>query len=171
MFQLSKIISAFMCISFILVGQVACSGSAVQPAAKINVVPGKTVDLNNTKQVKKILASQYNEWKSVKHRDGGLSKSGIDCSGLVYLTFAQKLGIEIPRSTELQSSIGKSIKQSQLKPGDLVFFKTGFKQRHVGIYVGNQQFLHTSSSKGVTMSRLDNVYWAKNYWQSRRVQF
>lgn len=171
MFRLTKSFTILIGILCLLTVQLACSGSSVQPAAEVNVVPGKVVDLNNTSRVKKILDSQYNEWKSVRHRDGGLSKSGVDCSGLVYLTYANKLGIKIPRSTELQSSVGVPVKQGQLKPGDLVFFKTGFKQRHVGIYVGNNQFLHASSSKGVTLSRLDNVYWSKNYWQARRVKF
>jgi len=149
----------------------SCAGSSVRQTAKVNVVPGKKVDLNDTVKVRKILKSQHQEWKSVKHRLGGLSKKGVDCSGLVYVTYLSKLGIRIPRSTELQSSIGEPVKQKQLKPGDLVFFKTGLKQRHVGIYMGNKQFLHASSSKGVTVSRLDNVYWGRSYWKARRVKF
>lgn len=102
---------------------------------------------------------------------GGMSKKGIDCSGLVYVTYLSRLGMHVPRSTELQSSVGIPVKQSQLQPGDLVFFKTGLKQRHVGIYMGNKRFLHASSSRGVTVSRLDNVYWSRSYWKARRVKF
>ena len=53
---------------------------------------------------------------------GGLSKEGIDCSGFVYVTYLEKFGIELPRSTKLQSQIGKEVKRSEIRPGDLVFF-------------------------------------------------
>ncbi len=74
----------------------------------------------------------------------------------------------MPRSTELMAKMGKKIDRKQLRAGDLVFFKTSYKVRHVGIYIEKGQFLHASSSKGVMISRLDNVYWADKYWQSRR---
>ena len=170
MSQLRILLKYFSLLSMLML-LTACAGSSVKSQADIKPLPGKTVDLSNTTQVKKILRSQYHEWKSVTHRLGGLSKKGVDCSGLVYVTYRSRLGIQIPRSTELQSSIGVPVKQSQLKAGDLVFFKTGLKQRHVGIYMGNNQFLHASSSKGVTVSRLDNVYWSRSYWKARRVQF
>ncbi|MCW9005439.1 MAG: NlpC/P60 family protein [Gammaproteobacteria bacterium] len=165
----SLIYSGF--VLFVVTVLSSCAGSSVRHTAKVNIIPGKKIDLNDTVKVRKILKSQHHEWKSVKHRLGGLSKQGVDCSGLVYVTYLSKLGIRIPRSTELQSSIGEPVKQKQLKPGDLVFFKTGLKQRHVGIYMGDKQFLHASSSKGVTVSSLANVYWGRSYWKARRIQF
>jgi cell wall-associated NlpC family hydrolase len=53
--------------------------------------------------------------------------------------------------------------------GDLVFFKTGLAKRHVGIYIGKGQFIHASTSRGVTRSRLNSPYWSKHYWKSVRV--
>ncbi|MFA0501936.1 NlpC/P60 family protein, partial [Vibrio sp. 10N.222.46.A1] len=53
--------------------------------------------------------------------------------------------------------------------GDLVFFKTSMTVRHVGVYLGNNQFLHASTSKGVIISRLDNPYWASKFWHFRRL--
>ncbi|MDH5471529.1 MAG: NlpC/P60 family protein [Gammaproteobacteria bacterium] len=169
-FQIRYIVPYFICLLLVF-GLGACSSSAVRQAEKVTIVPGKVVNLDDRVKVKKLLKSQYNEWKRVKHRLGGLSKEGVDCSGLVYVTYLSKLGIRVPRSTELQSKMGVAIKQNQLRPGDLVFFKTGLKQRHVGIYMGNRQFMHASSSKGVRVSHLDNVYWARSYWKARRVKF
>lgn len=123
-----------------------------------------------TTNVKQDLYSQYSEWKTVNYRLGGLSKNGIDCSGLVYLTFRDKFGIELPRSTEKQILSGQTVDdQANLKAGDLVFFKTGIWPRHVGIYLEQNKFLHVSTKKGVIISRLDNPYWRKRYWQAIRV--
>lgn len=116
----------------------------------------------------KKLYSHYNEWRGVKYREGGFSKSGIDCSGFVHLAYKQKLNKSIPRSTELMSSSGKQVNMNKLRPGDVVFFKTGWKNRHVGIYVGKEEFIHASTSRGVMKSKLNNPYWKEAYWMSRR---
>jgi len=102
---------------------------------------------------------------------GGTNRNGVDCSGFIYRTFKDGIGISLPRSTELQSGLGEYIDRDKLRPGDLVFFKTGslFKSRHVGVYMGNGQFLHASTSRGVMKSRLSNPYWKDAYWQSRRI--
>ena len=129
-----------------------------------------SVDLTDRTKVKKILYSQLQEWHNVRHRTGGLSKKGIDCSGFVHLTFLSRFGIEVPRSTKLLSKTGAQISQKKLRPGDLVFFKTGIKSRHVGIYVEKGKFIHVSKKKGVMMSSLDNIYWSKNYWKALRLE-
>ena len=106
----------------------------------------------------KKLYTHYNEWRGVKYRNGGMSKKGVDCSGFVHLAYKQKLHKKIPRSTELMSESGKKISVNNVKPGDVVFFKTGWKVRHVGIYVGRGEFIHASSSRGVMKSKLNNPY-------------
>ncbi|MGD8592452.1 MAG: NlpC/P60 family protein [Gammaproteobacteria bacterium] len=108
-------------------------------------------------------------WHGVPYKIGGQDKHGIDCSGFVQLTYKNALGINIPRSTDLLLKTGKQISRNQLAVGDLVFFKTGFSKQHVGIYVGNGQFIHASSSKGVMKSSLKSPYWSKHYWKSNRV--
>ncbi len=120
-------------------------------------------------QITHALHAQYNNWKGTPYRLGGLSKKGIDCSGFVYLTFKQHFGITLPRTTKGQVKQGDKIALRKLKSGDLVFFKTGWRSRHVGIYIGNGKFLHASTSKGVIISKLDNVYWKKKYWRAQRV--
>lgn len=119
--------------------------------------------------VKQKLLSQHQTWQGTPYKLGGRSKQGVDCSGFIQLTFLEKLGTEIPRTTLLQSKTGKKVDLEQIRIGDLVFFKTGHKVRHVGVYVGDGQFLHASKSKGVMLSKLDNPYWADSFWMARRV--
>ncbi|MEN8141463.1 MAG: NlpC/P60 family protein [Thermodesulfobacteriota bacterium] len=116
-----------------------------------------------------VLEKQLKKWQGVPYRYGGLSKKGIDCSGLVHLIYRDTFHIKLPRSTKDQVGKGRSISRAELTPGDLVFFKIPGKGRHVGIYLDKNRFLHASTTKGVLTSRLDNPYWQENYWQSRRV--
>ena len=129
----------------------------------------KITDRSKNNKIKGILYSQLKEWKSVKYKTGGLSKRGIDCSGFVFVTYMDRFRIKLPRTTELQSRLGRPIAKSRLKAGDLVFFKTGVKVRHVGIYIENGKFIHASTSRGVMMSSFDDSYWSKKYWKSIRI--
>lgn len=126
-------------------------------------------NLTNPSHIKKALYSQFNDWQGVRYQRGGLSQNGIDCSGFVHLTFKSKLGLHLPRTTWMQARIGKEVRKDDLRAGDLVFFRTGTTSSHVGIYVEKNKFLHASQKKGVTISRLDNVYWKSSYWKSIRV--
>jgi cell wall-associated NlpC family hydrolase len=125
--------------------------------------------VGENKQIRSTLYSQYEGWKHVRYRSGGLSKSGVDCSGFVYLTFRDEFGVNLPRSTHDQVRSGKTIAQRELVPGDLVFFKTGTRSRHGGIYLENRRFLHASTEKGIMISSLDDRYWSRAYWTSVRV--
>jgi cell wall-associated NlpC family hydrolase len=131
----------------------------------------KTIMENRKNQtfVNKGFSAFYKEWRGVKYKFGGNSKKGIDCSAFIQKAYKKTLDIKIPRTTLLQSKIGKNIKKSQLKLGDLVFFKTGRNSRHVGIYMENGKFMHASSKRGVTISKLDNIYFNKHYWKSQRI--
>ena len=84
--------------------------------------------------------------------------------------YDRRLGIKLPRSTDEQINVGAEIPQNKLVPGDLVFFKTGKSIRHVGIYIEERKFLHSSTEKGVMISSLDDQYWARAYWKSIRVK-
>ena len=119
--------------------------------------------------LKQKLDQHYHEWQGVVYRLGGVSKKGIDCSAFVREAFRSKLGVELPRTAVLQSRRGVSVKRHALQRGDLVFFKTGRRTRHVGIYLEAGRFLHASVSQGVTISALDNPYWRDRYWQARRI--
>jgi lipoprotein Spr len=146
----------------------ACSSA---PHSNINSSdnPSIKVALDNAVAVKKQLIQLHSEWEGTPYRFGGMSKAGVDCSGFVALGFKQKFGITLPRTTDEQRSVGQSVSKSQLREGDLVFFKTGWSTRHVGIYLGSHQFLHASTSQGVMISSLNNSYWKQKYWLSRRL--
>lgn len=119
--------------------------------------------------VKSRLMDQYASWKGVRYRLGGSSKKGIDCSAFVQQTFRDQFGLELPRSTYEQQEMGKSVSRSKLRTGDLVLFRAGSTGRHVGIYIGNNQFVHASTSSGVVISSMDEPYWNKRYNEARRV--
>ncbi len=141
----------------------------VPSSAPVIQTSAEGIDMGNHALVRRQLLAQLSEWKGVPYQFGGLTKQGVDCSGFIYLTFAEEFGIRIPRTTKSQVLKGRVIDQADLVPGDLVFFMTGYNQRHIGIYVGKKQFIHTSSSRGVMLSRLDNPYWQSAYWHARRV--
>lgn len=111
----------------------------------------------------------YDSWEGTPYSYGGTSRQGVDCSSFVQKALRRYNSTELPRSTEQQARAGKRIRKSQLRQGDLVFFNTG-GQGHVGIYLGRAQFMHASTSKGVTISRMDNPYWQRHFWQARRIQ-
>jgi lipoprotein Spr len=119
--------------------------------------------------VKSRLMDQYASWKGVRYRLGGSSKKGIDCSAFVQQTFRDQFGLELPRSTYEQQEMGKSISRTKLRTGDLVLFRAGSTGRHVGIYIGNNQFVHASTSNGVMISNMNEPYWNKRYNEARRV--
>lgn len=113
--------------------------------------------------------SVYAHWKGVHYRFGGNSEHGIDCSALMQHVFSDTVDLRLPRTTREQIKLGTRIGRYALQTGDLVFFKTSRYQRHVGVYLGNNEFMHASKIKGVTISSLNNSYWARHYESARRV--
>ena len=99
-------------------------------------------------------------------------KNGVDCSGLTKKVF-EGFDINISRLSYTQVNDGKRVAKSELRPGDLVFFDTSGENNgqisHVGIYAGNNMFLHADCTKGVTISSLANAYYAKNYVTGSRI--
>ena len=127
------------------------------------------VNLKDRSAVKKQLMIQFNRWKGTPYQYGGTTMRGVDCSAFVQNTFHAKLGYKIPRTTRTQIKVGQKVSKSRLKVGDIVFFKTGRKSLHNGIYLGDSKFMHASSSKGVIISTLKNSYWKRTYYASRRI--
>ncbi|WP_176222110.1 C40 family peptidase [Tuberibacillus sp. Marseille-P3662] len=104
------------------------------------------------------------------YRWGGTTPKGFDCSGFVQYAF-NKVGINIPRTTSQQYQAGKAVSKSHLKRGDIVFFET-YKSgpSHSGIYIGGGDFIHTSSTDGVTIDNINSpYYWGPKYLGARRV--
>ena len=132
--------------------------------AKIAPAP----NTNNSYELDQLYA-HYRKWKGTPYKFGGVTRSGIDCSGFVFITYEKKFAFSLPRDTLGQVKEGKWIPKKDLKTGDLIFFRTGSNTRHVGIYLEKGTFMHASSSRGVTISKLNTKYWKKRYWQSRRM--
>ena len=108
----------------------------------------------------------------VPYRRGGNSEAtGFDCSGFVRATYEQTIGLLLPRKAEQQAAATQTIDRTELKPGDLVFFNTMRRAfSHVGIYVGDNQFIH-APRPGATV-RVDNMgmsYWSLRFDGARRV--
>lgn len=150
-------------------GCVAHLPHTTQSPKTTKLSPSCIADLSKVSAVSAKLLSQYLDWQGTPYRMGGLSKSGIDCSGFVFITFHSKFGYDIPRTTSSQVGLGSTVNRSSLCPGDLIFFKTGIFSRHVGIYLGESKFIHASTSRGVIVSSLNEWYWQKNYWTAKRL--
>lgn len=138
----------------------------IAEATETELVEAKRIRLKaRTETLKK----HYDNWKGTRYRYGGLSHKGIDCSGFALLTYKKLFRKNLPRTVREQVKQGKTIPKSSLEPGDLVFFKTGVVQKHVGIYLEDDFFMHASRSHGVMISRLDDDYWEERFWQAKRI--
>lgn len=120
-------------------------------------------------EVRARLLQHYRDWQGVPYRLGGVDKRGVDCSAFTQLAFRQQLAIDIPRTTQTQAQVGQQVGIQQLLPGDLLFYRSPTKLRHVGIYIGNGEFMHASTSRGVMISLMSNPYWRQYFWQARRL--
>lgn len=132
---------------------------------------GKNITVSrggSTAFVRKLVQTSF-KYIGVPYVFGGTTPGGFDCSGYVQYVFA-KSGIHLPRVAGDQFGIGKAVSTKNLRVGDLVFFTT-YKPgaSHVGIYLGNNEFINASSSGGVSVASLDNQYWAPRYIGARRV--
>ena len=110
----------------------------------------------------------YQRYRGTPYRYGGTTPAGFDCSGFIVTAYREGLNRTVPRTTELMLSQGQFVRRDQLREGDIVFFRIGGKDQHAGIYLGDDRFIHSASSVGVTESSLGNAYWQQRYSQARR---
>jgi len=108
-------------------------------------------------------------YQGVPYAFGGTSPNGFDCSGFTRYVFAQA-GIYLPRAADEQYEVGQYVSYNRLQSGDLVYFTTYESgASHVGIYLGNGQFISATSSRGIAIARMDSGYWGDRYLGARRV--
>ena len=149
-----------------LLALVSCGGS--KKVKQVEIKRNNTIT-NIVNYSKTYLGTPY--------KYGGMSPSGMDCSGLLHLSYV-RYGIELPRTALEMSRTGSPLSLKQTDVGDLVFFRTSKNSRvinHVGMVVHKTpktlDFIHSSSSRGVMISSMNNPYWRKNYVKSRRMIF
>lgn len=157
----------YIIVAAVLILMTGCAGKTVKTGSQglQNLPSGPLSD----GQIRMSLLKEFKLWEGTPHVMGGNTRRGVDCSGFVYQVFKRVLNINTPRSTKLLMTAGEKIKRSGLQPGDIVLFKPPSYPRHIGIYVGGNKFIHTSKSRGVTIGDLNNSYWKKCYFSSRRL--
>jgi cell wall-associated NlpC family hydrolase len=154
---LRKIVIAVL---VVLVTATAFAGDPPKPAPP--VAPAKA----ETSIVDKALS-----WLGISYRFGGNGKKGFDCAGLVKRVFGDS-GVKLPRTAADQFREGVVVAFSDLKPGDLVFFRNTYKRgiSHVGIYIGEALFVHAASTRrSVVVDRIDLPYYLTRFAGGRRV--
>jgi len=115
------------------------------------------------------LHSAHSEWQGTPYRLGGTGMNGIDCSAFIQVVYSDFFGTSLPRNTRQQLGEGEGVRRNRIRPGDLIFFRTGRRTLHVGIAMQNGEFLHASVSGGVMISNLSESYWAGRFLGVRRV--
>lgn len=109
---------------------------------------------------------ESSKWIRTPHRLGGNNQNGIDCSGFTQHIYKKVYKKKIPRSSQQQYRKAHKVSKAKLKEGDLVFFSAARSKKqisHVGIYLKNNLFIHTSSSQGVIVSSLNETYYRRNW--------
>ena len=121
------------------------------------------------------ILSEANTYIGTPYRFGGMTRSGIDCSAFVLSVYGSATGINLPRISSAQAQEGERVEREQLEKGDLLFFQTrGSRISHVGIVQeitpeGEIKFIHASTSKGVTISSLNEKYWGLRFRFAKRI--
>ena len=154
----------------VLAGCAAPPGKLAAPRTKV-VLSQRAFDEIATARARE-LALHALSHIGVPYRYGGASpESGFDCSGLVQYVYSHGAGVTLPRNTQALSAVGAPVEAAQLEPGDLVFFDTLRRPySHVGIYLGDQRFIHAPTTGGqVELVDLRERYWQSRYNGARRL--
>jgi len=165
-----------LCI-FLALASVSCAATPTTPVtvaeetSASQVQPEQIDDANWSIQAREVLLNALS-LTGIRYRYGGNSpETGFDCSGFVRYVYQQAANLSLPHSARAISQLGKTIPKHELKPGDLVFFntlKSAFS--HVGIYIGNNRFIHSpSSGGGVRVEDMQSTYWDKRFNGAQRI--
>ncbi|MDE6303421.1 MAG: C40 family peptidase [Paramuribaculum sp.] len=163
----------------LIIGVVAWGLAGCSTTKKVHGVHAVSViesvgkpNLDSFPQPKQRLLNEANNWIGVKYRYGGTTRDGVDCSGLTMQVYDNALNIKLPRNSDEQRQWCEPLRRDQMGEGDLVFFSPKGNKggvNHVAIYLGNNKFVHASTSSGVIVSSLDEPYYDQRYHSSGRV--
>ncbi len=148
------------------------SGSLIEKFTSLQFKYAMMLDVEVESLKNLSLFGFIDDWFGTRYCMGGNTKKGIDCSGLTSSLLLTVYGFVVPRTARMQYKISEHIKKNDLEEGDLVFFHTHGRGRvvtHVGLYLDNNYFVHASTSQGVTISSLDDTYYAKRFICGGRV--
>jgi len=149
----------------------ACSSVQKKPNSASKSSPKPSFSKTSKSYSNKSVIKNAKAMIGVNYHYGGISpKTGFDCSGLVYYSF-KKQGVKLPRTTTSLLQRAKRINKSALRPGDLVFFAINRRTvSHVGIYLGNNKFIHSpSSGKKVNITSMNSDYWRVRFVTGGRI--
>lgn len=151
----------------------SCGISKSASSSRVSKTEKTSKPSNNAKANK--IVSYAKTFKGTRYKFGGTTKKGMDCSGLVFVAFGKE-DIALPRVSRDMAKTGKPISLSKSTEGDLVFFRTNKSKKsinHVGLVVGSRKgqiiFIHSTTSKGVIISSMDEGYWKNAFVEARRV--
>lgn len=176
----TRFLAYFLCLGMLFAG-VSCSLNPRHESDKPQAAPdphlmhldAHGIDHANWPEHTKELLTNAVKLSGIRYRYGGGSpETGFDCSGFVRYVYAQAINLNLPHSARAISQIGNSIAKHELQPGDLVFFntlKSAFS--HVGIYLGNNRFIHAPSSGGsVRVEDMQQTYWKTRFNGAQRIE-
>ena len=152
----------------------ASCASSRNAAADERAVLSQKLGIQISKKDNIKLYRQAAAWLGVRYRLGGTTKNGVDCSGFAGAIYKDVYGTKLHRSVDdIYHNDVKRIRRGRLREGDLVFFRTDDKRKkrpnHVGVYLKDGKFVHASTSKGVEINSLDNVFYRKAFVKGGRV--
>lgn len=143
--------------------KIAVAGSAIERCSSLQFKYALLLDIEVESITNSALFSFVEDWWGTRYRYGGKTKSGIDCSAFTGTLMSFVFGFALPRTARDQYAACDKIQKEDLKEGDLVFFNTRGGISHVGVYLANGYFTHSSTHGGVTISSLDDNYYSKRF--------
>ena len=139
------------------------SASTIEKLSAIQYKYAMMLDVDMESVENLSLFSFIEKWFGTHYRMGGTTEDGIDCSAFTSTLLSEVYGCSVPRTAHEQYGATEHVKKDDLKEGDLVFFNTRGGVSHVGLYLANNYFVHSSSSQGVTISSLEDGYYARKF--------